>query len=102
MKEVAIKLIDTFGGFCKPDNVNKFGTTALIWACCNSMKEVAIKLIDTFGELCKPEQVDENGYTANMFLRKNNMYEVISKFFNKFKTSPESNYSKCKRARLQY
>ena len=43
MQEVALELIKT--GKSKPDHIDKFGYTALIWACRNKMKEVALELI---------------------------------------------------------
>ena len=42
---MALELIKT--GKSKPEHIDKFGYTALIWACRNFMKEVVLELIKT-------------------------------------------------------
>ena len=72
MKKVALKLIKT--GHAKPEQVNKDGNTALIWACQNEMTEVVLELIKI--GYSKPEQVDISGDTALIWACEKGMKEV--------------------------
>jgi ankyrin repeat protein len=44
MNVVALKLIDTFGEKCKPEQVNKNGKTALHYASENNMNDIVSKV----------------------------------------------------------
>ena len=57
---MALRLIRT--GCSKPDQVNRYGNTALTWACSQRMSEVALRLIRT--GCSKPDQVNRYGDTA--------------------------------------
>ena len=75
MKEVALKLIKT--GHAKPEQVNNYGFTALIWACqSNEMKEVALELINT--RKSNPEHIAKDGKTALSCACEKDMKEVTN------------------------
>jgi len=82
MRDVAIKLIDTFGDKVNPEHVNKNSNTALILACENNMTDVAIKLIDTFGDKVNPGQVNKNSNTALILACSNKMNNVAIKLID--------------------
>jgi ankyrin repeat protein len=44
--------------------IDKYGRTALFWACYKSMWGVATLLITTFGDRCNPQQANVGGHTA--------------------------------------
>jgi hypothetical protein len=101
MNIVALKLIDKIGEKCKPDQVDQYDNTALIWACRHYMKDVALKIIDKYGKLCKPYQLGRSPYQSNRYthyygrplyqyggnaftLTKNCMKDVHKKLIDKF------------------
>jgi ankyrin repeat protein len=90
MNDVALKLIDTFGKLCKPEQFDKHSNTALIWACQNKMNDVALTLIYTFGELCKPYHFNSYEYTAFILAKKNNMKVLCSGMINTFGKSVDT------------
>jgi ankyrin repeat protein len=75
MSEVVIKLIET--GLSNPDQINKYGDTALISACENNLSDVAIKLIES--GLSKHNQINNYKNTALILACYNNMSEVALK-----------------------
>jgi hypothetical protein len=79
MSDVAMALIQT--GQSKPEQMNNFGNTALIWACKYNMPDVAMALIQT-GQ-SKPEY---SNYIALQYAEKNNMNEVVAEILSEYAT----------------
>lgn len=77
MIDVVVLLIEKFGLKCCPQNFNRLGYTALIYACKNNMNEIAILLINKFGRLCSDKIICDHGNSALTYAKENNMLLVI-------------------------
>ena len=78
LKNLAIKLIDTYGVKCVPGYIYDNSDTILIVACRNGLESIAHKLLITFGSACNFSNEDRKQKTFLTYAKEKNLVKVLN------------------------